>query len=62
VEAIILLVGDRQIRAFLHTQPLVDAEYSQLFYEFVFIIGIGYWWTSQDISQNYGIVKLGTYA
>lgn len=62
VEALILLVGDRQIRSFLHTEPLVNDEYSQLFYGLVFIVGIGYWWVSQDIGQNLGIVKLGVYA
>jgi type III secretory pathway component EscU len=28
----------------------------------VFVIGIGYWWVSQDISRNREIVKLGIYA
>jgi hemerythrin superfamily protein len=62
VEAIILLVGDRQIRSFLQTEPLVNDEYSQLFYGLVFIIGIGYWWVSQNRIENLGIVKLGIYA
>ncbi|MBD2459551.1 hemerythrin domain-containing protein [Oscillatoria sp. FACHB-1407] len=62
VEAVILLLGDRWVRDVLHTEPLVNVEYSQLFYVIVFIIGIGYWWVSQDLSQNHGIVKLGIYA
>ena len=62
VEAVLFLVGDRWVRQLLHTEPLVNSEYSQLFYGLVFIIGIGYWWVSQDISQNHAIVKLGIYA
>lgn len=62
VEAVLLLFADRWIREFLQTEPLVNFEYSQLVYGLVFIIGIGYWWVSQDISQNHAIVKLGIYA
>ncbi|MBD1848694.1 hemerythrin domain-containing protein [Cyanobacteria bacterium FACHB-502] len=62
VEAVLFLIGDRWVREFLNTEPLVNLEYSQLFYGFVFIIGIGYWWVSQDVTQNRGIVKLGIFA
>lgn len=62
VEAVIFLFADRLIRQILETEPLVNAEYSQLVYGLVFIIGIGYWWVSRDISQNHAIVKLGIYA
>lgn len=62
IEAVIFLVADRWVRALLNTEPLVNSEYSQLVYGLVFIIGIGYWWVSQDISKNHAIVKLGIYA
>jgi hemerythrin superfamily protein len=62
VEAVILLLGDRWIREFLRTEPLVNVEYSQLVYGLVFIIGVGYWWVSQDFSKNHGIIKLGILA
>ncbi|MBD2020980.1 hemerythrin domain-containing protein [Leptolyngbya sp. FACHB-36] len=62
IEAVILLVGDRWIREALNTEPLVNTEYSQLVYGLVFIIGIGYWWVSQDITKNDAIIKLGIYA
>ncbi|MBD1909396.1 MULTISPECIES: hemerythrin domain-containing protein [unclassified Leptolyngbya] len=58
-EAVVFLLGDRWIRTWLQTEPLVNSEYSQLFYGLVFIIGIGYWWVSNDIQQNHGIVRLG---
>lgn len=61
-EAIVFLFIDRWIRDALHTVPLMNPEYSQLFYGLVFIIGIGYWWVSQDISQNHDIVRLGILA
>ncbi|MBD3885776.1 hemerythrin domain-containing protein [Phormidium tenue FACHB-886] len=62
VEAVIFLIGDRWIRELLATEPLANPEYSQLVYGLVFIIGIGYWWVGQDISQNHAIVKLGIFA
>lgn len=62
VEAVILLVADRWIRELLGTEPLVNSEYSQLFYGLVFIIGIGYWWVGQDLTKNDAIIKLGIYA
>lgn len=62
IEAILLLAGDRWIRDWLGTEPLVNVEYSQLVYGLVFIIGIGYWWVGRDINQNHAIVKLGIYA
>jgi hypothetical protein len=46
----------------LGEKPLTNPEYLQLFVVLVFIIGIGYWWVSQDISRNREIVKLGIYA
>jgi len=62
VEAVVLLLADRWIRQSLALEPLANVEYSQLFFGLVFIIGIGYWWVSQDISTNHAIVKLGIYA
>lgn len=62
IEAIGLLFFDRLLRDFLGTEPLVNAEYSQLFCGLVFIIGIGYWWVGQDLSKNHDIVRLGMYA
>ncbi|HEY9734644.1 MAG TPA: hemerythrin domain-containing protein [Trichocoleus sp.] len=62
VEGATLLFLDGRIRSALGTEPLVNAEYSQLFYGVVIIIGIGYWWVSQDISKNHAIVKLGILA
>jgi hypothetical protein len=62
VEGGLLLVCDRIIREFLGTQPLVNSEYSQLFYGVVLIIGLGYWWAAEDINHNYGIIKLGVLA
>ncbi|HEY9761662.1 MAG TPA: hemerythrin domain-containing protein [Trichocoleus sp.] len=62
VEAIALLFGDGWLRNVLGTEPLVNVEYSQLFCGLVFIIGIGYWWVSQDLSKNHDIVRLGIYA
>jgi len=62
VEAVVLLLADGWIRQSLALEPLANVEYSQLFFGLVFIIGIGYWWVSQDISTNHAIVKLGIYA
>ncbi|MBW4443734.1 MAG: hemerythrin domain-containing protein [Plectolyngbya sp. WJT66-NPBG17] len=62
VEAIVFLVGDRFIRDALQTEPLMNPEYSQIFYGLVFIIGIAYWWVSQDITRNHDIVRFGILA
>jgi hemerythrin superfamily protein len=61
IEAVVFLVSDRLIRDSLNTVPLTNSEYSQLFYGTVFLIGIGYWWVSQDISKNHDIVRLGIF-
>ncbi len=62
IESVALLFADRWIRELLGQKPLTNPEYLQLFVVLVFIIGIGYWWVSQDISRNREIVKLGIYA
>jgi hypothetical protein len=62
IEALALLFADRWIRDLLGEKPLTNPEYLQLFVVLVFVIGIGYWWVSQDISRNREIVKLGIYA
>jgi uncharacterized membrane protein len=62
IESIALLFADRWIRELLGEKPLINPEYLQLFVGLVFVIGIGYWWVSQDISRNREIVKLGIYA
>jgi len=62
IESLALLFADRWIRELLGEKPLTNPEYLQLFVVLVFVIGIGYWWVSQDISRNRGIVKLGIYA
>jgi hypothetical protein len=62
IESVALLFADRWIRELLGEKPLTNPEYLQLFVVLVFIIGIGYWWVSQDISRNREIVKLGIYA
>jgi hypothetical protein len=62
IESIALLFADRWIRELLGEKPLINPEYLQLFVVLVFVIGIGYWWVSQDISRNREIVKLGIYA
>ena len=62
IESIALLFADRWIRELLGEKPLINSEYLQLFVVLVFVIGIGYWWVSQDISRNREIVKLGIYA
>jgi hypothetical protein len=62
IESLALLFADRWIREFLGEKPLTNPEYLQLFVVLVFVIGIGYWWVSQDISRNREIVKLGIYA
>jgi hypothetical protein len=62
IEALALLFADRWIRELLGEKPLTNPEYLQLFVVLVFVIGIGYWWVSQDISRNREIVKLGIYA
>jgi hypothetical protein len=61
-ESLALLFADRWIRELLGEKPLTNPEYLQLFVVLVFVIGIGYWWVSQDISRNREIVKLGIYA
>ena len=58
-EGAALFFADSWLRNFLNTQPLVNVEYSQLFYGLVFFIGVAYWWVSSDISQNHGIIKFG---
>jgi hypothetical protein len=62
IESLALLFADRWIRELLGQEPLTNPEYLQLFVVLVFVIGIGYWWVSQDISRNREIVKLGIYA
>jgi hypothetical protein len=62
IEAVLFLFADRIVRDALHTEPLANPEYSQLFYGLVIIIGIGYWWVGRDISQNHDIVRLGILA
>jgi len=62
LESLALLFADRWIRELLGEKPLTNPEYLQLFVVLVFVIGIGYWWVSQDISRNREIVKLGIYA
>lgn len=62
VEAAVLLLADGWIRKSLALEPLANSEYSQLFFGLVFIIGIGYWWVSKDISRNHDIIRLGIYA
>jgi hypothetical protein len=62
IESVLLLLSDRWIRELLNQESLTNPEYSQLFLALVFIIGIGYWWVSKDISRNHDIVKLGIYA
>jgi predicted neutral ceramidase superfamily lipid hydrolase len=62
IESLALLFADRWIRELLGEKPLTNPEYLQLFVALVFVIGIGYWWVSQDISRNREIVKLGIYA
>ncbi|RUT02019.1 hypothetical protein DSM106972_060940 [Dulcicalothrix desertica PCC 7102] len=62
VESVFLLLSDQWIRKSLNLEPLVNSEYSHLFLALVFVIGIGYWWVGQDISENFSIVKLGIYA
>lgn len=62
IESLALLFADRGIRELLGDKPLTNPEYLQLFVVLVFVIGIGYWWVSQDISRNREIVKLGIYA
>ena len=62
IESLALLFADRWIRELLGEKPLTNPEYLQLFVVLVFVIGIGYWWVSQDISRNREVVKLGIYA
>ena len=62
IESLALLFADRWIRELLGEKPLTNPEYLQLFVVLVFVIGIGYWWVSQDISRNREIVKVGIYA
>jgi hypothetical protein len=62
IESLALLLADRWIRELLGQEPLANPEYLQLFVVLVFVIGIGYWWVSEDISRNHEIVKLGIYA
>jgi hypothetical protein len=62
IESLALLFADRWIRELLGEKPLTNPEYLQLFVVLVFVIRIGYWWVSQDISRNREIVKLGIYA
>jgi hypothetical protein len=62
IEPLALLFSDRWIRDLLGEKPLTNPEYLQLFLVLVFVIGIGYWWVSQDISGHRQIVKLGIYA
>ena len=62
MESLALLFADGWIREWLSEKPLTNPEYLQQFVVLVFVIGIGYWWVSQDISRNREIVKLGIYA
>jgi len=58
-EAAALFVGDAWLRAYLHTSPLINVEYSQLFFGLVFFIGVAYWWVGSDLDSNHGIIKFG---
>lgn len=58
-EGAVLFISDAWLRYILHAPPLINAEYSQLFYGTVFFIGIAYSWVSSDISKNIGIIKFG---
>jgi hypothetical protein len=58
-EGAALFFADSWLRQFLHNQPLINVEYSQLFFGLVFLIGVAYWWISNDISKNHGIIKFG---
>ncbi|MBD1834983.1 hypothetical protein H6F61_20360 [Cyanobacteria bacterium FACHB-472] len=62
LESLALLFADRWIRELIGEKPLTNPEYLQLFLVLVIVIGIGYWWVSQDISRNHEIVKLGILA
>jgi hypothetical protein len=62
IESLALLFADRWIRELIGEKPLTNPEYLQLFLVLVIVIGIGYWWVSQDISRNREIVKLGIFA
>ncbi|MBD1934032.1 hypothetical protein H6F79_19750 [Trichocoleus sp. FACHB-69] len=62
IESLALLFADRWIRELIGEKPLTNPEYLQLFLVLVIVIGIGYWWVSQDISRNHEIVKLGIFA
>ncbi|MBD1913967.1 MULTISPECIES: hypothetical protein [unclassified Leptolyngbya] len=58
-EGAALFIGDAWLRYILHAPPLVNTEYSQLFYGVVFFIGIAYSWVSSDVVRNLGIIKFG---
>jgi hypothetical protein len=58
-EGAALFFADSWLRNFLNDWPLVNVEYSQLFFGLVFFIGVAYWWVSNDVSKNHGIVKFG---
>ena len=61
-EGAALFFADAWLRNFLNDWPLVNVEYSQLFFGLVFFIGVAYWWVSNDIFKNYGIIKFGVCA
>lgn len=58
-EGAALFFADLQLCNLLNAQPLVNVEYSQLFFGLVFFIGVAYWWVGNDLSKNRGIVKFG---
>lgn len=58
-EGAALFFADSWLRNFLNARPLVNVEYSQLFFGLVFFIGVSYWWVSSDIFKNHGIIKFG---
>lgn len=61
-EGAALFVADAWLRDFLHDTPLINVEYSQLFFGLVFFIGIAYWWVANDLDSNHGIIKFGVCA
>lgn len=58
-EGAALFFADSWLRNFLNAPPLVNVEYSQLFFGLVFFIGVAYWWVGNDLVNNRGIIKFG---
>lgn len=61
-EGAVLFFADFWLRNFLNAPPLVNVEYSQMFFGLVFWIGIAYWWVGNDLFKNHGIIKFGIFA